>query len=288
MVKKGIAYSLISAVIFGIMPMMTKMLYSSGADFVNTAFYRMALPLVLIYMINRFYFKKDMKLPKEQFKYILIGALLFTANNLSLFNAYNYINSGTATAIFFLNPIIIFVVQSIRYKDKPGTIDVLCILGALIGLILCMDIGELNSIAGVLFALTSAFCFSGYSIIMGRKSIKELEPFKLLFYINFFTSIMIAIYGFVFVDGIRVDYAPLTMLALFVYAIMLSMGGTYLYQRGIAYIGARNASLLCTLEMVVSVLMSLLILKEPVRRVEIFAVFLIFFCAFFLVKNSKN
>ncbi len=288
MTKKGMVYSLISAVIFGFMPLMTKILYSFGTDFVNAAFYRMFLPLAFIYIINRFRFKKDMRLGAREFKYILAGAICFVSNNLFLFNSYNYINSGTATAIFFLNPIIIYTVQSVKYKEKPTGIDMLCILGALLGLFLCMDIGEMNSITGVLMALMSAFAFSAYTIVVGKDVLKGLGSFKLLFYINFIGAILILIYGFTFAEGIKIDYKPVQMAALLIYSVILSMGATYYYQRGVAYIGARNASLLCTLELVVSVLISLFIIGEPVRKIEIFAVFLIFFCSFFLVKNSKN
>ncbi|CDZ74511.1 integral membrane protein [Peptoniphilus sp. ING2-D1G] len=288
MVKKGIAYSLLSAVIFGAMPLMTKILYTFGMDFVSSAFYRMSLSLVFIYIINKFYFKEDMKLTLKEFKYILLAAICFASNSLFLFNSYNYINSGTATAIFFLNPIIIFTVLSIKYKQKPAKIDIICITGALTGLFLCMDIEEMSSITGALIALMSAFAFSIYTIVVGKEELKEIGAFKLLFYINFIGAITILIYAFAFAKGIYTDYTPNQIPALFLYSAIISMGATYYYQRGVAYIGAKNTSLLCTLELLVSVLISFYIIGEPVRKIEIFAALLIFFCSFFLVKNSKE
>ena len=50
--KKGFIYAVSSAVIFGFMPLFTKIIYSMGAGSVSAGFYRVSLSLFTILIIQ--------------------------------------------------------------------------------------------------------------------------------------------------------------------------------------------------------------------------------------------
>ncbi|MDO5041772.1 MAG: EamA family transporter, partial [Peptoniphilus sp.] len=69
-------------------------------------------------------------------------------------------------------------------------------------------------------------------------------------------------------------------------SIILTLGGASLYQKSISLIGAKNTSMLSTLEPIVSIILGYFILREQLGFNQIIAVLCIVVANFLLIKSN--
>lgn len=284
----GYVYAVLSAVIFGMMPLLTKYLYQYGCDSVSCAFYRMSMSLAVIYLFLRVRCKEDMRLSKRELAELLLAAIGFMLTSLTLFESYRYISSGAATSIHFMYPVVIFLATTVLLRQKPMSIEVICILLATAGLFCLMDFSQMNSSKGVLLAFASSITYSFYSMYLERSSICRMKPAKILFYVNLFASGMIFLYAKWSVGGIVHEFTAKQWTAVLFYSLILTVGATFFYQLGVLYIGAKNTSVLSTFEPVVSIVLGVFILRETLTLLQMGAVMFIFCASLTLVLSQRR
>lgn len=283
----GFIDAIISAMIFGAMPLFTKSLFSFGLNPISSAFYRMSMLLVFIYLFAKIYLKCDMRLSKYEFFHFLIGAFSFVLTSTLLFSSYNYISVGASTSIHFVYPVIIFIAVSIIKKKIPNLIEVLCIIFTMIGLLLMTDFTELSNIKGIFFAVISAFTYAFYSIYLEKKVFSNMKPVKTLFYMNFLGAIILFIFSISTKNYIKYDFQITQWIGILLYSFVLTVGATFLYQKAVILIGATYTSILSTLEPITSILLGFFIFKETLSVVQIIAVIFIILSTFILIKSKK-
>lgn len=283
----GFIDAIISAMIFGAMPLFTKSLFSFGLNPISSAFYRMSMSLVFIYLFAKIYLKCDMRLSKYDFFHFLIGAFSFVLTSTLLFSSYNYISVGASTSIHFVYPVIIFIAVSIIKKKIPNLMEVLCIVFTMIGLLLMTDFTELSNIKGIFFAVISAFTYAFYSIYLEKKVFSNMKPVKTLFYMNFLGAIILFIFSISTKNYIKYDFQITQWIGILLYSLVLTVGATFLYQKAVILIGATYTSILSALEPITSILLGFFIFKETLSVVQIIAVIFIILSTFILIKSKK-
>ncbi len=270
------------------MPIFTKIVYSFGADAVDAAFYRMSLSLIIMFILNKFIYKESLKLNKLEVKFLLLASLGLLVTSIWLYNSYNYMDSGTATALHFSYPIIIFVAVSLIYKKKPRFIELACVLGVSVSIpMLTMGNANFHPL-GIFFSIGSACTFAFYAIILQDQVFMKMPPIVKLFYINAFSSIIIFAFSLVRGKPVLLSLSPMDFLIAFTYSCTITLGATYLYQNAIFLIGAKYTSIVSAIEPVVSSLIGVFILNESIGYVQVFAIFLICLSTIVLVVSSRN
>ncbi|MBU5426033.1 hypothetical protein KQI41_06350 [Tissierella pigra] len=74
--SKGILAVIVSATIFGSMPLMAKFVYESGGNATSLAFLRFLLILPFLYLLIKKDGKETLKIEKEEFKKITLVVLV--------------------------------------------------------------------------------------------------------------------------------------------------------------------------------------------------------------------
>lgn len=116
--KLGMLFIIISAVLFGFMPLLTKVAYQHGGNAYSVAFGRFFIGAILLLllilvipsckiMVNRI---QILELAKLSFFYALMPILLYSS--------YEYIDSGLATTLHFTYPIIVVVILTLFCKEN--------------------------------------------------------------------------------------------------------------------------------------------------------------------------
>lgn len=283
---KGILQAITSAVLFGLMPFLTKVIYSFGANFVSTSFYRTSLPLVFV-LILAVVEDKSIRISFKQLIYLVIASIFFVSTSLTLYNSYNYINSGIATTIHFAYPIIIFIISTFIMKTRANILDIFCIITVSIGLIMIVNLKQgYVDIRGILLAAISAFTYSFYSVLLSVSVIKRLSSLKILFYINLFSSLFIVLFSKASGNRIVLSYNLKEWIFIIFYSLIITVGATLLYQKSLRNIGAVHTSILSCLEPVTSIIVGIIFLAEKVFINQIFAIILIIGSTIFIVKNQ--
>jgi len=187
---KGIIYTILSAVIFGIMPILARLAYDGGVNSFTLVFLRsfFSVFMLLAYLINK---KVNLKVNREQIKtLIILGILGYTMTTLTLFSSYKYISVGLATTLHFIYPVVVTLISIVLFKEKIYFSKIIALILASIGIyFLIGKNGVGTSIKGIILALASGIFYSYYLLSVAYSKIKSLNSYVLTFYLSFIALI---------------------------------------------------------------------------------------------------
>lgn len=283
--KKGIVFTVIATLIFGVTPVIGKMTYAMGSNGIQLAFLRhfFVVPLFLFIVI---YQKLSLKLTKEQ--YIDVFKVGFFGNTLTvvmLYMSYSYINVGSATVLHFLYPLFVCLFNFLFYKQTLNRKQMLCLALAIVGVGCFIDKSS-SSMMGFALAIVSGITFAYYMIGMDHSSIRHVSPYVFNFYLVIMNSVVIFLLGF-FTKSFSIMPAEGYMLSAIV-AIFASLIGVVLLQLGIRCLGASLTAILSTLEPITSIIIGFLFLGETLTILKIIGCLLVLFSTYILIKNQST
>lgn len=284
--KKGLFYCVLSAVLYGIAPLITKMAYSYGIHAIGLSFYRCLFSLPFLYVMSKKVHHHVVVEKSLRKNLILVGLLGSTLTTLFLNLAYSYIDMGTASTLHFMHPMFVTIMCVLIYKEKLSLMKGISLILALLGVSMFMDTSNLSNSTGVLFAILSAFTYACYFLGVDKLDLRRIPTFVLSFWIA-----VIACGGF-FVLGLLThtlfipDSLKLAVLLL-MNALVCQVLAVTLLQIGISYLGSQSASLLSLFEPVTSVFVGILILHESFSYLKLLGCILIFTAVFMHMKEKQ-
>ncbi|MBU5256599.1 DMT family transporter [Tissierella praeacuta] len=258
---KGIFSVMISAIIFGSMPLMAKIVFNEGGNPTSLAFYRFLLIIPFLYILIKRNKEETLKITKEEFKkIILVGTIGYGATALLLYLSYNYIPSGMATTIHFVYPVFVILGCILFFKEKPNIIKIISVILCVLGVLMFYDGNGNINFMGIFLAFASSITFAFYTIYLDKSGLKEMNTVKLTFYLCSIAAVMMFIFSII-TKTFTIHMKPLGwLMSLF---LSLSVGlGVNLFQIGIKIVGPQSTSILSTFEPITSVIIGVLILNE--------------------------
>ncbi|KAF5050819.1 EamA-like transporter family protein [anaerobic digester metagenome] len=260
--QKGILSVLISAVIFGSMPLMARIIYDENGNSMSLTLYRFVLSLPVLYILIRRNVQEEIKINKSELaKIILVGIFGYSATALLLYTSYNYISTGTATTLHFIYPVLVIIGGMVFYKEKPTPAKTISVILCVLGMIMFYNGDTKFDIFGMMIAFASGITYSFYILYIEKSDLKNMGTFKLTFYLCLVSSVVL------FAVCIATGNLALNMtlkgwmLSLFL-SISVTLGGVCLFQKGVKLIGSQSTSVLSTFEPITSILIGILIFNE--------------------------
>lgn len=283
--QKGIIFTMIATILFGVTPAVGKLTYAMGNNGVQLAFLRhlFVLPLFLMIVI---YQGQSLRLNKSQCLDVFkVGFFGNTLTIVMLYSSYEYIGVGSATVLHFLYPLFVVCMNFILYHQKLNKQQLCCLALAIIGIFCFMDSSS-SSLMGALLAILSGVFFAYYMVGMDHSSIRYMSPYVFNFYLVLMNSIVILILAFLL--G-RVSILPLQAYILSgVVAVLTSLIGVVLLQKGIYCLGASLTAILSTLEPITSIVVGVVWLNESLTLLKIIGCILVLLSTFILVKAQNQ
>lgn len=284
--KKGIFFCVISAILYGIAPLVTKMVYAHGVHAIGLSFYRCLFSLPFLYgmAINK---HENLTIDKPLRKnVILVGFLGSTLTTLFLNLAYSYIDMGTASTLHFMHPMFVTLMCVIIYKEKLGWLKIISLVLAVSGVSMFMDMGNLSNSTGVFFAILSGFTYACYFLGIDKFNLKRIPTFVLSFWVAVIACLGFFILGMMTKTLFIPDSIELFFLLL-MNAIICQVLAVTLLQIGIGFLGSQSASLLSLFEPVTSVFVGILILCESFSYLKILGCILILAAVMIHMQGNK-
>lgn len=283
--QKGILFTVIATLIFGITPVIGKMTYAMGSNGIQLAFLR-HLFVVPIFLFIVLYQKSSLKLTREQYQDVFkVGFFGNTLTVVMLYSSYSYINVGSATVLHFLYPLFVCVFNYLFYKQSLNRKQMLCLLLAIIG-VFCFIDNSSSSLIGFVLAVASGVFFAYYMIGMDHSSIRYLSPYVFNFYLVIMNTVVIFLLGLV-TDSLSVLPIEGYVLSAVV-AVFTSLVGVVLLQLGIRCLGASLTAILSTLEPITSIVIGFMFLNETLTIIKITGCMLVLISTFILIKNQTK
>lgn len=260
---KGILYIVLSATSFGVMPVLTKLAYAGGVSTYTVLFLRFGFAALMLlgYILSK---GISLKLTRKQVLLsAALGAFGYSATALCLFSSYKYISSGLATNILYIYPAIVTVVSLFIYKERfhraKAASLLLCIAGVFT---MAGDTSSKIRPSGILLALLAAGFYSFYVLGTSHSEIKKISSYVMTFYVSITASAIMFIIGICLNEINFSVITPYSLICIVLVAFISTVVALMAFLEGVKLIGPSNASILSTLEPVVSLILGVVILRE--------------------------
>ena len=143
---KGFLLAALAAAAYGTNPAFAIPLYEQGMSANSVLFFRyvIGLPLLALLIKARGH---SLKLQRRQIAPVGILGTLMAFSSLSLFESYNFMNSGVASTLLFGYPIMVAMLMSLFFRERFKLTTAVCLTIMVVGLLLLVktDSGKKNS-----------------------------------------------------------------------------------------------------------------------------------------------
>ena len=261
-IYKGYLYAVLSAVIFGCMPLMAKYIYADGVTPMTLVFLRnlLALPSLaaLAWMQG-----KSLKIPLKTLPSVSIISLVGCCLTPTLlFSSYQFIASGTATVFHFIYPSIVVLAGIVFLRKKAQLGSIVSVIICCAGVALFYTPGQPLDPMGSFLALFSGVTFATYVLLLSVFKYKEVTGFLFSLYVaaiaSVFTFILCLASGNLSLPGSAMGW-----IMCIIFAFLVTTGAVVLFQQAAFIIGGERTSILSTLEPTTSVIVGIIIFHEP-------------------------
>nr|WP_286177090.1 EamA family transporter [Lysinibacillus sp. SDF0063] len=197
-----------------------------------------------------------------------LGGILYTLQSLSFFLAVQYIPTSMAALLLYTFPVFVAILSYFVEKERLTKKTVIAMLITLVGLglVLGLSFGGIQPI-GVLLALAAALFYSVY-IVVGNRVVKGVSSYVTSAYIALFATIstfFIALKD----GGVDLSFEVQGWWALLGIVIFSTVVAISFFFRGLQLIGSTKASVLSTLEPVVTFGFSALLFGEAFSLLQL-------------------
>lgn len=282
--QKGILYTIIATVLFGITPAVGKITYSMGNNGIQLSFLRhlFVLPIFFIIVFKQ---QKSFHLSHQQMIDVIKVGLGNAITIVLLYSSYSYIDVGSATVLHFLYPLFVCLLNFILYQQSLNQQQLFCLCLAIIGVLCFMNLSS-SSMMGFFLAVLSGVFFAYYMIGMDHTSIRELSPYVFNFYLVLLNVVVLFILALLTQSFSVMPIAGYILS--FVVSILTSLIAVVLLQRGIYCLGASTTAILSTLEPITSIVIGIAFLSETLTAMKLLGCILVLLSTMILVKNQEH
>lgn len=258
--KKGYIYTALSAIIFGLMPLLTKIIIARGATSLTIPFFRVFYVTIVLFFVLKIK-KIDLHLEKRDLLSVMLTSIFGSGLTIIILNeSYNYVDTGIATSLHFLYPLFVAILCCFFYGEKIKKKQIISLSFALVGIICFMSKGN-GSLFGYFLAIASGLTYAFYLVKMDKTGLVKMNAFKISFYLALFTTIEIFTMN-LFMQDVVFKMDAIAYGLLLVLALSSSFLATVLLQKGVLLLGSTRASFICLLEPVTSMIVGILWLNE--------------------------
>ena len=259
----GTFYVFLSAVVFGFTPVLANLSYAGGNNGVNMAFLRALIPLPLLFGMGRLSSRGYRATKRQIAKGALLGCLNFGCS-LMLYSSYSYIPVGIATTLHFLYPLFVMLYHVLRFGERPGAAKWAGLLLGVAGAALLIEMGEGGlSPFGMALALVSGVLFAAYIIILKNEAENPLPLYRLMTVTSVAGGVLCAVVG-ALLGRLTFALTPQAWMYAAAAALMVSIGGSAVFQAGVRLVGDTDAAIYSLLEPLTSIAFGLILLGERI------------------------
>lgn len=248
------------------MPIWVKLAYTTGLTAFDVTFLRSGMAVAMLGIFIR-YRKIDFHVEKQQLIPLLLSSTLgYTATIVTLYLSYKYVSAGVATSLHFLFPVLVMLLSYFIYHERLQFYKWIALLTSLGGIYLMAGLGGSSfSLWGVGLAISSAVFFAIYVLSINHPQLKKMNSLVLAFYaclIASITSLILLVAWGNWPMAVTLEGLYYTgLVSFFCTALALIF-----FIKGVQSIGSANASILSTLEPVVSLGAGIIVLYESINR----------------------
>ncbi|KAA9027766.1 EamA family transporter [Niallia endozanthoxylica] len=264
----GYLLVLLSAVGFGFIPIFALYAYQSGVNVSTLLFLRFFIAALIFFIYAKVKLKKWTLSQKQIISMILLGGVFYTVQSLFYFLSVQYIPASLASLLVYLYPIFVAILSYFINRESFSFP-----LFASIALTLCGMAFILGSpdgtiqMTGILLAMGSALVYSLF-IVIGNHVTQEIPSIITSAFITMSSALSFFIWGMAS-DTLHFHFQSTGWLAIIGVVLLSTVLAIFTLFAGMNIIGPTKASILSTVEPVVTAIFSFLLLDEKIGVAQI-------------------
>lgn len=280
--KKEKAMLLLSVAIFGTIGLLRRNLpISSGFLALTRAVIGAAFLLSLVLLRKQ---KPDLATIRKNGLLLALSGAALGFNWIFLFEAYNHTSVAAATVCYYLAPILVILLSPVLFQEKLKGRQKICAAAALAGLVAVsglLDTGfpGWEELRGVSFALAAAGLYA--CVMICNKKIAGIGPYeKTISQLSLAAAVMLP-YVLLTENLSQIQLPPNALFLLMAAGIVHTGIAYWLYFGSMGALKAHTVALYSYLDPILAILLSLLVLKEPMTPTAAIGSVLVLGSAFF-------
>ena len=187
-------------------------------------------------------------------------------NWILLFEAYNYTSVATATLCYYLAPILVILAAPFVLKEKLTLKKGLCALVALLGMVLVSGVpdsgfGGVSEMKGILFGIGAAVLYA--SVILMNKKMSAIAAYDKTILQLIMASAALLPYVLLTENWSEVTVTGLSAVLLLVAGVVHTGLAYWLYFGSMGALKAQTVALFSYIDPILAIVLSLVILSEP-------------------------
>lgn len=205
----------------------------------------------------------DRSAVKKNLWRLLIPGAMLGINWICLFEAYNYTSVAAATMCYYMAPVFIILLSPLVFGERITLRKGVCAAVAVFGMVLVSDVltTGLHGAKGLAFGLVAAALYA--AIVIVNRTLEDISGEDRTV-IQFAVSAAVMLPYVLLTENVAaLRFTPSVTVLLLIVGVVHTGIAYVLYFGSIARVPAQTAALLSYLDPVVAVLLSLLVLKEP-------------------------
>ena len=231
------------------------------------ALVRGAVGAALLLLLARFrHAPIDRAALRRRWQLLLLSAAMMSFNWITLFEAYRYTTVATATLCYYMAPIFVTLISPVLLKERLTARKLLCVFLALAGMVFVSGVPQSglpgpSEAKGILLALCSAVLYAG--VILINKYLAGVPAYdRTLLQLACAAAVMIP-YILLTEDLSAMSVTPLGAVLLLIVAVFHTGWCYALYFGSMTVLSAQTVALFSYIDPIVAILLSALLLREP-------------------------
>ena len=203
---------------------------------------------------------------RRRWQPLLLSAAMMSFNWITLFEAYRYTTVATATLCYYMAPIFVTLISPVLLKERLTARKLLCVFLALAGMVFVSGVPQSglpgpSEAKGILLALCSAALYAG--VILINKYLAGVPAYdRTLLQLACAAAVMIP-YILLTEDLSAMSVTPLGAVLLLIVAVFHTGWCYALYFGSMTVLSAQTVALFSYIDPIVAILLSALLLREP-------------------------
>lgn len=240
------------------------------------AFFRGAIGTVTLLLVMLVMRKKpDFAAIRRNVWLLLASGVFLGFNWVLLFEACEYTTVATATLCYYMAPMIVVAVSPFLLRERMTLKRALCVLVTLVGAVLVSGVlkdGD-SDWRGILLGLGAALLYA--AIVLSNKKLKGIDAYDRTVVQLAVATVVMLVYTLL-AERVSVEVFTPTVIVLLAVAGILHTGIAYaLYFGSVGALPAQTVAIFSYIDPAVAVLLSALVLREPIGALEIVGAILI-------------
>jgi drug/metabolite transporter (DMT)-like permease len=265
--NRGAWFIVASAAGFATLGILIKLAFAGGANINTILAGRFLLAALFMLVFLRMRGTPLAISRKRSLQLVLMGAIGYGGMSMLFANSIHFLPASLTSMLLYTYPALVTVLAVLirieQFSLPKGLALLLCSAGLV--LLLGASFGGVQ-LEGVLSALGAAVIYSCY-ILIGNRILEDIDPLVTSLYVC--TSAGLAFLGYSLATGSLVcQMSPTGWLAILGIAIFPTIFGVLGFFAGLRLIGATNASIISTLEPLITVILSAILLGERISPVQ--------------------